>query len=553
MPESSFVARLRQSGGPSHELLVLLDQHRVLTTDQCARATGTPERTVRYRLDRLREHGLVASVRPGREAGSAPAHWWLRPAGARLVAGTAVAEGHKAPSGMHMAHAAAIAEVWLALREHGPAAGLTLIDWWTDRAGWQEWAAPGGYGGARRLTPDALAHVQVDGPDGTTGTAALFVEVDLASMTQTLLKDKVARYLGYAQDRAWEGVHPNCPPMLLLTTTASRASTFARGAARQLAHQDRPRYRRGEADVARAQALVVAACGLVREPARAVTELCWILPDPAAAEVSLAELLAERIAAQARADAWYDQLDATTRVAEQRSTLYEIARDDGLDELLGDERAGDALRLLVGTDASGLMDAEPELAAAVLAWWADQDTDTAPVRAALLDRHAQLWAEHARTLLAAHDHIAADDPHLAVYARALQDVRLLADWQLKVLAEPPKRTRARVQADALRDYPARRAAEVKARWDGMSRWARRRTSVDELAAGYDAEQLQVCDTCGTLIPRPDPDRLDDYHDYFDTPDECRFCGDGRRIDYARRGEVPTLAQRLAEIRTRLRR
>jgi len=93
---------------------------------------------------------------------------------------------------------------------------------------------------------------------------------------------------------------------------ATPASTFARGAARLLAGQERHRYRRGEADVARAEALVVAACGLVREPARAVAELCWILPDPAAAEVGLAELLAERIAAQARADAWYDQLDAAT-------------------------------------------------------------------------------------------------------------------------------------------------------------------------------------------------------------------------------------------------
>ncbi len=56
----------------------------------------------------------------------------------------------------------------------------------------------------------------------------------------------------------------------------------------------------------------------------------------------------------------------------------------------------------------------------------------------------------------------------------------------------------------------------------------------------------------TLIPRPDPNNIDDYHAYFHTPDECRFCGGGRRIDYARRGEVPTLAQRLAAIRARLR-
>ncbi|WP_460748171.1 replication-relaxation family protein [Micromonospora schwarzwaldensis] len=64
----------------------LLDAHRVLTTDQLARATGTPVRTVRHRLDRRRTAGLVDAVRPGREAGSTPRHWWLRVAGARLVA-----------------------------------------------------------------------------------------------------------------------------------------------------------------------------------------------------------------------------------------------------------------------------------------------------------------------------------------------------------------------------------------------------------------------------------------------------------------------------------
>ena len=63
-----YVERLRASGGPSHDLLVLLDQHRVMTTDQLARATETPDRTVRYRLDRLRAAGLVDAVRRGRES-----------------------------------------------------------------------------------------------------------------------------------------------------------------------------------------------------------------------------------------------------------------------------------------------------------------------------------------------------------------------------------------------------------------------------------------------------------------------------------------------------
>ncbi|GAA2709010.1 hypothetical protein GCM10010429_23010 [Micromonospora olivasterospora] len=46
LSDRAFVQRLRTAGGPSHELLVLLDQHRVLTTNQLARVTGAPVGTV---------------------------------------------------------------------------------------------------------------------------------------------------------------------------------------------------------------------------------------------------------------------------------------------------------------------------------------------------------------------------------------------------------------------------------------------------------------------------------------------------------------------------
>ena len=152
MADRSLVTRLRTNGGPSHELLVLLDQHRVLTSGQLARLTGAAQRTVTYRLDRLLQAKLVAFARPGREAGSSPRFWWLTPSGARLVAGVAPAEG-KRPSAMFAAHASAIAETWLAVLEHGPAAGLTGTGWLPDRAGWHTWRR----GGAElTLSPDAI-------------------------------------------------------------------------------------------------------------------------------------------------------------------------------------------------------------------------------------------------------------------------------------------------------------------------------------------------------------------------------------------------------------
>jgi len=59
-----YVHRVRTSGGPSHDLLVLLDRHRVMTTGQLARATLSPERTARYRIELFatRRHDTEASA-----------------------------------------------------------------------------------------------------------------------------------------------------------------------------------------------------------------------------------------------------------------------------------------------------------------------------------------------------------------------------------------------------------------------------------------------------------------------------------------------------------
>lgn len=548
MPEPALVTRIRTHGGPSHDLLVLLDHHRVLTTNQLARATTTPERTVRYRLDRMREVGLVDCVRPGRETGSAPAHWWLRPAGARLVSGTALAEGRRAPSGLHVAHAAAIGEVWLALREHGPGAGVQLDDWWSDRAGWQEWDTSAGYPGRqRRLTPDAVAHLRL-ATDTVLGDAAAFIEVDLATMTQVLLREKLARYLDYAAARAWEGRHPHCPPLLLLTTTPTRAATFARAAAKLVDEQTDE------------DGLVVAACGLVRDPAPAVTEPVWKFPDPTEPERTLAELLAERITTAAAATARRTEQDAARRRDDRLWWLTRAAGHARLEPKLGDPVAAAALRHLAGPDPAALLDGDPALADQVLAWWGSSDGRGAgPAPAALVttlrQRHHQLWTGQARALLAA-AHPAADDPALAGLARQLAEGQLLSAAQMAELDQPPQRSRAQIQHDLLGGYPTWRARTVAARLAAMGRRERRHTDPAQLAAALDAEQLLACDTCALAYPRRDTDttgELEDREpeDRHIAGDPCPYCRYGHLVEHDQAAAVPGLAQRLADLRARL--
>lgn len=75
-----------------------------------------------------------------------------------------------------------------------------------------------------------------------------------------------------------------------------------------------------------AAVLVVAACGLVREPGPAVGEPRWALSDGSAPDLTLAEILAERAAAKFASDRWLYERDVVQR---QRNMI-------------------DALRVLVG-------------------------------------------------------------------------------------------------------------------------------------------------------------------------------------------------------------
>jgi DNA-binding transcriptional ArsR family regulator len=563
----SLVTRLRTDGGPSHELLVLLDQHRVLTSGQLARLTGAAPRTVTYRLDRLLRAKLVAFARPGRETGSSPRFWWLTPHGARLVAGVAAAEG-KRPSAMFAAHASAIAEAWLAVLEHGPGAGLIGTGWWPDRAGWHTWRR----GGADvTLSPDAILTADLSTlsgrapgqPAAPAGETVAFVEIDLATMSQSKLREKVGRYLAYAEDREWDGRWPHCPPLLMLTTTRARAVTFLRAAGKVAAAARRGRgldyrfagYGRAGRDVAAAERLVIAACGHVRNPAAAIAAPVWLLapaePDDEPAPVTLAGLLAERVAAQQVADRWYARIEADHAAAHRAGQLAELARGTVLAEQLGDPVAAAAYAQLAG-DVDAFTTTHPDLAEQILTWWeqGDQPGDAdrgERLRAVLRTEHERLLAEQTRAVLAA-PRTAAGHPAAAAAAAALQSGRLLAPWLLDALAGPVTETREQLQRRLLAEHTASRDAELADRYQTLSRWARRRADPAADAAAYDETHLLVCDLCAIAVPAGDADQW--WPDGDDQP-QCRQCDTGHLIGYADRGQVPILDERLTQLRARL--
>ncbi|MDG4749918.1 replication-relaxation family protein [Micromonospora sp. WMMD718] len=547
---SATTNRLRASGGPGEELLLLLNDHRVMTTDQLARATGTPDRTVLYRLDRLRADGLVGYDRPGRHAGSAPHHWWLRPAGARLITGTAPADGRR-PSAMFSAHAATITEAWLALREQSPAVGLTMTGWATDRAGWQPWegrTSAWGSATTKQLTPDAVYEALL--ADGR--PTAAFIEVDLASMTQTQLKAKLDRYRAYARDEAWRGRFPHCPPLLLLTTTAHRAVTFTRNAARHLGESSSaPRYGRrlvDDFDLIDAHGrLVVAATGLVRDPSRAVTEHVWTLTDPEAAEVTLTALLTERAAAATAAAPAYQRQKAEAHRQQLHDTLRRIRIRPRQLEWLLSPPAVDLVRYLLDSNHDPGDAFTPRLdTTAILTdladWWRRKprsDDATAALDATLTRLHHRAWSHQVRHL--AHlTHQDGDRPAWYRAAAHLAQPRLLTPGEHHRLAQA--RTRDEAQAHIWRywqppehrdtgpppSYPAWRDEQITVQWNHLSWWQRQRTDPADLAAAFDDEHLTVCARCALTLPATD------------TAD-CPGCQHTHRLPHDQRHTITSLA------------
>lgn len=549
-------------------LLRLLDAHRVLTTAQLMAITAAPERTTEYRMAALAKRGLVGRVRPQRGRGTHPWHWWLTPAGARLVTGTACAEDRGGPNPLFVRHAAATADMWLALEQAGPAAGLGLARWWRDSEGWTQWQPPGwGLGGrVRRITPDATAHLTVDGlePGGGDGPAlgAVLVEVDLATMTQQRLGYKLARYRDYAADQAWRNVHPHCPVLLVLTTTPARAATFLRGAAKLLpaparvqVEEDWP-YEAGR--------LVVAACGHVRDPQVAVTERVWMLPGDTA-EITLTDLLADRVQVARRAHAV--EVAAARRRATHRwnTTVGALAGDRrAIPALAGEHEAQQVLRALQagGTKVlGGWAAAAGPAGAGLIAWWEPYATTSRygaaeppplDVVFALAAEYPDRWKTQADRLAAAAGPVAAEAPVWQAAATRLLAGELLPDDDLD-RAVTASESRAQAQhrlwqpadsyaaasggsgADPAVDYPTRRERAVHTKWASLSRRERWRTSLEELAGRYDDQFLAHCPVCQLAIPTPLPDGA------------CPGCGIRRGHTYPAAGAVPALHAALAAV------
>ena len=528
-----------------HQLLVLLNAHRVLTTPQLIALIGRPERTVDYRLSRLRSAGLVGRTRPYAASGSAPFFWWLTRGGARLVEGTSPAPGRATPNPLFLRHTAAIAGLYVALVDVGLSIGMRCESWLRDELAWEEWSPT--LGRAKHLRPDAYVEVSLE-VDGEVGRAGAFVEVDFATMDQPRLRAKVARYRDYALDRVWWDRHPGCPALLLLTTSEARVTRFLANV-----EKDRPRQHHYDGDDHELDwEELVAAAPEVSSPEGALSAPVW-RTSPGDAPVTLSALLAGEVRKYRRLVANVRARRAQHERYQQADRVNILAEDpEVLASALAEGQAGPAVRYVFEDRANAYTrrvwaEDHLELVTATYRWWVDDDGRSGwppppePVVRGWQAIYRELWTSQARTLLANVNATAVDDPRLCRPAARVAAGELVREW---TLTKEGVTDRSVAETEATADYDARRQASVADHLRQLPLPRRLVASEAALAADYDARHLVICTDCG--IARHE---RDDPYGY--QHDSCPVCG-GSLVPAVQQPDVPPpLAESIATIRTQL--
>lgn len=250
-----------------HEILTTLSEHRVVTTQQLSSILVVPERTIRYRLERLWKLGLAGGMQPYAERGSSPMHWWPSRAADAYTRGAPLPQGgeREDPKEAFLRHAAAITGLYAALLRLAPTLGWEVLSWARETEAREEFTV-----GNRRsaVVPDVALVLRAG-----EATYHTLVEVDLGTMSIPRATRKLGLYAGWVRTRAWEERHPYPPVVLFLTTTERRAEKILGRAEQRLGAESARAYDLSETRLL--DSLVVAASDCVHRPEAALADPVW--------------------------------------------------------------------------------------------------------------------------------------------------------------------------------------------------------------------------------------------------------------------------------------
>jgi len=113
------------------EIVHLLSEHRVVTTQQFHKLVGIPERTVSYRLERLRSLGIAGKSSIYVERGRSAFHWWPTRLADSYHRGEPVPRSGERdePNQLFLRHAAGLTGIYGAVVQLCESSGLAIHSW----------------------------------------------------------------------------------------------------------------------------------------------------------------------------------------------------------------------------------------------------------------------------------------------------------------------------------------------------------------------------------------------------------------------------------------
>jgi hypothetical protein len=500
-------------------ILDLLSFLRVLTQTQLASLLSPeiPPRTLRYRTARLAKLRLIGRTRPYRERGSAPHHLWPTRKGEAIAEGGPPPRGgeRREPNPLFLAHAAAISELYVALKTSLPE-GLRLTGF--EREAEAREAFRGYDGKEHAVAPDAC--IQIEETDGRVLLA--LVELDLGTMSARQLKAKAEGYGVYVEREGWRQRNPYCPPLLFLTTSEKRARSFLATCRRTV---DRSR-------------MLVAASESARDIGRSLVAREWL-----AGEKEGIDLLAVLRGARRPYDDALKQEEEERRErdaerarlrsdpAALREHLRKWSHRDWGIQRLGAE-AAKALEITVERDED-LAEAETRALLALGEMFADPlrlqfgegkpSAERAPVLDELVDHQRARQLEEIEGLAER----VGEGPTLRKARGRIQDGELLtvADLSGLRLAAGDDGRSLKEQERLRVAYLSSREERALYRWKSQRLFTRlTRSGPEDFLEEIDRRSLRLCRSCEE-VTYPDPDRAS--YERGRRPDvafRCHFCG-----------------------------
>jgi Replication-relaxation len=560
-------AALDQLSATGREIVAVLSEHRVATTQQISTVLELPERTARYRLDRLWRLGMCGGRQPYSDHGSAPYHWWPSRLADAFHRGKELPRGgeREEPQEQFLRHAAAITGLYVALVRLAPSLGWELLAFAREVEAREEFTLKERMAA---IVPDAFVVLREGEAE-----CHVMVEIDRGTMSIPRLSRKLSLYLAWVASGVWQERHPYVPALLVLTTTPRRVEqVVAKAEERCRAESRTAQTHSGAMAILH---MVIAAADCVERPETAVADPVW-RKRGGVEGLRLADLLrepwerwqretAKRVAAIEEADR---HRKAFLHSEELRQTVHALylrfgginTYDEHLRPLAQGDRA--ALELLLHEteamtglerQAWGFFARRTTLDGLGRPHAVHEEVPLSPEEREAVSSLRDAWFARQREFVA---FLHARYPYLQWVVRAIRELdegRLLEHRTWKERHGRTKNDLAelkRLQGRSI-DYLKRREYEVSQRWWKANVIVRHTTRTkDWVARAIDEEQLRVCPDCEQLVV-PSAD------DYRYQVGYCPFCGsrdkpiamaeaeaagllepDGERFWRVRHGPVP---------------